>query len=245
MIVSPSLRLLYIKPRKVAGSSVELALSPLLGPGDMATPVNGQEEALRQTVPGVQIGRISGRGPLKLRDHSPLRRAVVVLGRGILDFHIVTTERNPWDRAVSQFFWSMRHTDMKQRPFAEQKRAFACYVRKWGPITWLDRVYGRKRQRSLSSIDMYSLGGRIMADRVLFYESLAGDLAKLGRDLGRPITLPELRAKSGIRPTGGPAWPEFYTPELRDFVGEICAREIAAFGYAFDPDTRPHFTPER
>ena len=245
MIVSPSLGLLYIKPRKVAGSSVELALSPLLGPGDMATPVNGQEEAVRRVAPGVRIGRISGRGPLKLRDHSPLRRAVVVLGRGILDFHIVTTERNPWDRAVSQFFWSMRRTDMKQRPFEVQQRAFADYVRRWGPVTWLDRVYGRKRQRSLSSIGMYTLGGKVMADRVLFYETLAEDLADLGRHLGRPVALPELRAKSGTRPAAGPAWPDFYTPELRDFVGEICAREIAAFGYAFDPDVRPRFTPGR
>ena len=245
MIVSPSLGLLYIKPRKVAGSSVELALSPLLGPGDMATPVNRQEEAVRKVAPGVRVGRISGRGPLKLRDHSPLRRAVVVLGREILDFHIVTTERNPWDRAVSQFFWSMRRTDMRARPFAAQKRAFADYVRRWGPVTWLDRVYGRKRQRSLSSIDMYTLRGRIMADRVLFHETLADDLAALGRHLGQPVTLPDLRAKSGIRPAAGPAWPEFYSPELRDFVGEICAREIETFGYAFDPAVRPHFTPQR
>lgn len=246
MIVSPSLRMLFVKPRKVAGTSVELALSPHLSEGDMATPV-GRDERRRKAAEGVIVGRISGRGWLKLRDHSPLSRAVRVLGPEILDLRIVTTERNPWDRAVSQFFWSMRHGDIRTRPFAEQKRLFEVYLRKWGRATWLDRVYGRKRQRSLSSVGLYTLDGVVMADRVLFFERLAEDLAALGPWLGleRPLSLPGERAKSDSRPDQRRDWREFYSDALRDFVGEICAREIALFGYAFDPAVKPGFTPQR
>lgn len=246
MIVSPALRLLYIKPRKVAGSSVELALSPHLAPGDRATPL-GRDEARRDCPPGVQIGPVRGRGLLRLRDHSPLSRAVRVLGRRILDWRIVTTERNPWDRAVSQFFWSLRRSDMRTRPMAEQRRAFEAFTLKWGRETWLDRVYGRKRQRSLSSIGLYSLDGQVMADRVLFFERLDADLAALGDDLGlaAPLRLPGHKAKAGGRPEAATDWRDYFSPALRDFVGECCAREIALFGYAFDPAVQPRFTPPR
>jgi hypothetical protein len=246
MIVSPSLRMLYVKPRKVAGTSVELALSPHLAPGDRATPV-GRDERLRSAAPGVEVGLIRGRGWQQLRDHSPLSRAVRVLGREVLDWRIVTTERNPWDRAVSQFFWSLRRTDIRDRPFAEQKREFEVFVRRWGPVTWLDAVYGRKRQRSLSSVDLYTLDGEVMADRVLFFERLAEDMAALGSWLGlaAPLQLPPMRTKSDSRPRSRPDWREFYSDALRDFVGECCAREIALFGYAFDPTVQPAFSPRR
>lgn len=239
MLVSHAHRFIFIKPRKVAGTSIELALSPFLQPGDCATPIEPEEEPLRKAASGVHVGRIKN----KLRDHSPLAKAYRVLGDDIRDYRVVTAERNPWDRAVSQFFWSMRRTDIKSRPFEAQRAAFDAYTRKWGPITWLDRLYGRKRQRSLSSFDLYAIHGQSRADFVIFYEDLAGSLRRAAGDLGldaNGIDLSETKRSS--RP-GARDWRAFYDDSLRDFVARHTAREIAAYGYAFDPEVAPVFSP--
>ena len=39
MILSHKYKFIFVKPAKVAGTSLELALRPLLGPDDVATPV--------------------------------------------------------------------------------------------------------------------------------------------------------------------------------------------------------------
>ena len=237
MIVSHSQRFLFLKPRKTAGTTVEVALSPLLGPGDRATLIEPEEESLRQVNPGVIVGQIRYRHhllPRRLRDHSTLSSAVACFGPGILDYRLISMSRNPWDRAVSQFFWSMRHGDLREQDFDQQRAAFRAYTLKWAPRTWLDPLYGRKRQRTASAAGMYSLGRRVMADYFIRFECLAQDLHDLGGFLGMPpIALPEKRFKSTQRKASRP-WQDFFDADTRDLIARECATEIALLGYGFD-----------
>ncbi|SFL72911.1 hypothetical protein [Shimia aestuarii] len=240
VIVSFSKNFLLIKTRKTAGTSVELALSPFLAAGDVATPINPKEEETRNAGEGVLIGRPARLG-ISLRDHSPLWRARFVYGRRIDDMRIVTIARNPWDRAVSQFFWTMRRTDMRARDFGDQRAAFAKYTRTYGPRGPLDWVYGRKRQRALSNHHMYSRNGENQAAFVIFFERLEEDLARLGAGLGlegRPVPP---NAKSGIRPKTARRWQEYYDDDLRDFVARHCRREIEDYGYDFAGEAAPEY----
>ena len=112
MIISHNHKFIFVKPRKVAGTTIELKLSHYLKEGDYATPIEPNEEHLRPSKNGVIIGKIGQQNkfglPLKLRDHSSLRKAYLILEKRVQNYFVITACRNPWDRAVSQFFWSYR-----------------------------------------------------------------------------------------------------------------------------------------
>ena len=58
MIISHYYKFIFIKPRKVAGTTIELSLSPFLEAGDLATSIEPNEEKLRVKKHGVIIGNI-------------------------------------------------------------------------------------------------------------------------------------------------------------------------------------------
>lgn len=246
MIISHSKKFLFIKPRKTAGSSVELALSPLLQRGDLATPIAPVEEKLRQTEDGVSVGLIRYRSlllPRRLRDHSTLEKAVACFGPSILDYFIISMTRNPWDRAVSQFFWTLRRTGIKDAQFDDQRQAFIAYTQKWGRRSWIDPFYGRKRQRTAHVTAQYCYIGKPCVDFFLRFEFLAQDLSKLGARLGQPdLSLPTNRLKSQHRTKLRPWW-EFYDERTKELISTECAREIEMFGYQF-ADSPPVHGPE-
>lgn len=248
MLISHRHRFVFVKPRKTAGTTAELALSPFLAPGDIATPIEPEEEPLRQVAPGVCVGTVHGHWPahwplgwpLRLRDHSPLVRAEAVLGRAIAGYRVVSMLRHPWDRAVSQFFWSLRHTDIRTRPRAEQARAFRAFTRRYGPTGWRDRLVGRQRQRALDNARLFVVGGRCRAGFLIRFEHLHADMAALQGWLGlpgRPVV--RVHTKGGLRGDGGD-WRALYDPATREMVARACAREIALGGYDFDTDAPRH-----
>lgn len=244
MIISYTHRFIFIKPRKTAGSTVELALSPFLAPGDIATPLEPGEEPLRRVAPGVVVAMVPRRGVWPpgrpLRDHAPLARVLAHVD-GIDGYRVVSMCRNPWDRAVSAFFWWLRRSDIRSRPEAEQVQAFRAFTRRWGPASWLDRVWGRKRNRALDSTPLYTVAGQPRVDFAIRYERLADDLAALGPWLGLEGVprLGGLAAKSGVRPEGARGWAAFYDEATRELVARACAREIALFGYDFEGLAEP------
>lgn len=242
MLISHTHHFVFVKPRKTAGTSVELALSQHLGFGDLATPIEPDEELIRRNVPGVMVGLVRGRVgvlPARLRDHSPLKLAMAMLPQ-IVDYRIVTMCRNPWDRAVSQFFWSMRRGPIRAAPSAEQHAAFRAFTHRWGPRTWLDNLYGRKRERALDQTPLYTIAGCIKANYVIRFEALEADVVGLEVFLGLDGTpsVAGITAKSGLR-AGGGAWIPFYDAATRDLVAHECAEEIALFGYDFEGGMAP------
>ena len=90
MIVSHSQKFIFIKPRKVAGTTIELKLSPFLESGDHATPIEPHEENLRVFKKGVFISKIRPQNkfrlPLRLRDHSTLKKAYLTLEKKVQDY---------------------------------------------------------------------------------------------------------------------------------------------------------------
>ena len=74
MIISHFHRFILVKPRKVAGTTIELTLSPFLERGDLATSIEPDEEKLRRVKDGVKVGSIYRANKFgfirRLRDHS-------------------------------------------------------------------------------------------------------------------------------------------------------------------------------
>lgn len=229
MIVSHRHGLVFVKTRKTAGTSVEIALSRICGPEDVITGIAPPDEAIRR-----QRG---GRGPqntlVPLRSmtprlvyhwirerrrphyftHEPAWLLREVVGRRRWRRYLTfTVERNPWDKAVSLYYWRTR--DQRPRP------SFGEYLHSVDP-------------GSLSNYRLYADGGGILVDRVLRYEDLPGSLDRLWAEAGLPARPDLPLAKSGHRPADARDYRRLYSPDEVAVVAEVCSREIAAFGYRF------------
>ncbi|WP_395657832.1 hypothetical protein [Nocardioides sp.] len=213
MIVSHEHRLIFLKTRKTAGTSVEIALSRICGPDDTITRLTDEDEELRRSR--------GGRGPQhfespplpeKAFNHMPARGVRLVVGPDVWrDYFRFTIERNPWDLVVSQYYWRYRN---------EEAPPFDDFVRRPVVVKLADK-----------NARIYRLRGEIAVDRVLRFESLASDLAELWAERGLPGS-PELpHAKSHSRPAR--SYRELYTDETRDLVGNLFAGVVRDLGYEF------------
>lgn len=233
MIICHRRKFIFLKTRKTAGTSIEIALSRLCGPGDVVTALTPEDEDLRREEGGWQgrdvpksrtnldmrdaFGLLRGKGwPHLFYNHVPARAVHDALPRGIWDSYLkISVERNPWDRVLSQYWWDRRgREDYPSISDRLRKRA-------------------RRGRHKLSNWDIYAIGDRLVADRVLFYENLEADLAGLGQALGVPdLRLPHARAK-GNRRADTRHYRELLSREDAALIARVCRKEIDAFGYEY------------
>ena len=229
MIVCHAYRYVFVKTRKTAGTSVEIALSKFCGPDDVITRDTPADQEIRAALghrgPQNEYGvgfrhylpadwrRLVTRGVrARFKNHMPARRIRAIVGEPIWSSYFkFTVERDPWDKAVSLYYWRTR--EMQPRP------------------TLLAFLESAKRT-SLSNFDVYSIDGRIAVDRVIRYESLERDLDEVRSQLGipEPIELP--RAKGQHRPREADAR-RLIGPREKAIIDRLCAREIGLFNYEF------------
>jgi len=215
VIVSHEHGFVFMKTRKTAGTSVEIALSRVCGPDDVITPVTSEDETLRRET--------GGRGPQhyesppldrKAFNHMPVSMVRRMLGRRRFESYFsFAIERNPWDAVVSLYHWRFRD--------AETPGDFTAFVGSEAVET-----FATKNQR------IYRLDGRVAVDRVLRYESLASELEAVWSELGLPGSPDLPHAKAGSRPRG-PSYRSYYDDTSRDRVADLFAAPIAELGYEF------------
>ena len=235
MIICHKHKFIFLKTRKTAGTSVEMALSKLCGPGDVVTALNDEEEASRVAEGGRQGGQnvlkpwrsvvscksdlryvaANMRRPELFYNHIPAHKVRNRLSRNIWNNYLkITVERNPWDKAISSYWWG-RKNSVSPRTMEE----------------FLKRRIQTK-PRSLTNWRIYTRKNRVVADHVLFYEDLQGGLSKLGSELGVEINLPAKHAKGEARKDRRP-YQEVLSDEAAGIISDLCWREIEAFGYSY------------
>lgn len=138
MIVSHKHKFIFLKTTKTAGSSFEIALSKYCGPDDIITPQNPREEEAKRelghySAQNYQKSQVeytlserfklfaTGTQAQKFYNHMTATdvRANVPLGVWE-DYLKVAIVRNPFDYAVSRFFWNTR--TKRNRYFIRRKR---------------------------------------------------------------------------------------------------------------------------
>ncbi|UWR05997.1 hypothetical protein [Ruegeria sp. B32] len=135
-------------------------------------------------------------------------------------------ERNPWDKAVSAFyFWMYRRGIEVVDPHAMFTR------------------FCQEQLQFFSDFDLYSTDGEIVVDRVIRYERLAAEFGELMQEVGiGDVSLNEVQAKAGIRKTR--RLDLFYGRNWRsrnvDLVADVFSAEIAALDYNV-PYSHGHF----
>lgn len=233
MIVSHQHKFIFIKNRKVAGSSIEVALAPVCGPDDIITPDPNQRPVARNFNPPHPIARelLGTLNPLQharsLRDYYSIRptffthvaayEARARLGRQVWDgYYKFCFDRNPWDKFLSFYYWYFRKHEtppMSFEDFVLQRRLVN------------DRVCPSDWRR-------YALGGKVVAQFIGRYENLTDDFQKVCDHLGIEARL-EKREKTDTRPADTRNYREHYTDRMRDRVAYLFRREIDLLGYEF------------
>lgn len=226
VIVSHKHKFIFLKTRKTAGTSIEMALRPHLGPEDISTAFLAQEEAAYQG-PGPQNNlfpqprprlrtladylRHAFRGPDLINEHANAATVRSLVGEEVwFSYFKFCFERNPWDRQVSFYYFSTKRKGLE--------------------ISFQDFV--RSKKVRVKNWQIYTIDDRIVADCVFRYETLNEDMTTLWRRLSLPGR-PELPwAKSDTRPKGE-GYRTLYDSETRDIVGSLYRKEIDAFGYEF------------
>jgi hypothetical protein len=193
------------------------------------TPISSEDEAARSHVmfPGPRNTQIPMRG-LSPRDafawvrgkkpqffnHIPASKVRRALGPAIWDSYFsFTIERNPWDRAVSLYFYNARMTG--------NTRSFSRFLSEVDPL-------------ALTNHHLYSLHGQVICDRVLMFESLAKDLGETWETLGLPVAPNLGHSKGDIRPSGTRDYRTMYQDKDVQLISNLCRQEISAFGYRFN-----------
>jgi len=229
MIISHRHQCIFIKTRKTAGTSVEVALSSMCGPQDVLTPLSQADERLRASVSGVSAQNYHL--PLssltysdivhaaatctwpRFYNHMPASQVRRRLGEDSIwsTYYTFTIERNPFDKAVSLYFFEGG---------PERYGSFAAFIKKG-------------RLSKISDFELYTAGGNLLVDDVFYTEDIEAGLEKVSRTLklNTPLALPESKAKSSTRRVDD--YRDLYTDETREIVARAFAREIALHGYTF------------
>lgn len=238
MIASFSRNFIFARTRKTASTSTEIVLGAWCGPGDVVTPVGVDDEITRlgyggrpmnfstdptleaEYVAALSRGRAEQIKPLYARimkslDYHHHMSAEEIKARVPADFWArafkFSTDRHPYEKAVSLAFWRSRNKGLDEGGFAD----------------FLQQTVDNGEYRNF---DIYAIDGKVAVDRVLRHETLWDDLAEVAAHLG--VSLPRTRpqAKAQHRKNRAPAR-NILSPEQKLRVQSICAEEFALFDY--------------
>ncbi|MFF9436837.1 hypothetical protein ACF1BP_24230 [Streptomyces sp. NPDC014735] len=224
MIVLHDYQIVYVRTRKTASTSVEIALSRFAGPGDIVTALSPRDEALRREAGGrppqnhLHPGLIPGPEPVapgiagrvRFHNHMPGRHIRAELGDQWDRYVTFTVERSPYDKVTSLYFH--RHRDPSARPPIDhfiETGEFADALN-WPLYTDTDN--------------------RVIVDHVLRHEALREGLAQLAAAGLPDLDLP--RAKAHFRPPNS-HYRDVLTPSARRAIEDVYAQEFDAHGYTW------------
>jgi hypothetical protein len=227
MIISHSHRFIFIKSLKTAGTSVEAALSNCCSGTDVVTPLGNYEFNRDET--GAWVHKSMNEGTYEQHDDARTIRQTLPPQTWSSYFKFSIT-RNPWDRALSYFFWDKRQ-DPTLKPQKSILRAIGLAQDEFTPVKgkFADFV----RSGSLDNNDRFYVGddGALCVDFVIRYEHLNDDFSTLCARLGLPdMQIPRL--KTGIRKDKRP-YTDYYDDDTRDIVAEVHRNDIRLFNYQF------------
>ncbi|MWD29435.1 Type II secretory pathway, pullulanase PulA [Aquicoccus sp. SCR17] len=214
MIVSPGRRYIFVHIPKTGGTAMAQALEARAMKDDIL--VGDTPKALRRKR-RLQGGETAGR----LWKHSTLAEAEGLYARHELEgYFIFTLVRNPWDRMVSYYHWLRVQAFAHPAVGLAQRLGFAEFVAH--PETQA------AIRATPASRYMRDGAGEERASCYLRLEHLAADMAPLEAHLG---FRPEMgRANASLREAD---YRVYYDAGTAELVGELCAEDVARFGYSF------------
>ena len=214
MIISHKHKFIFLKTKKTAGTSIEIALSKICGEEDIITPILPEDESIRTALGYRGPQHYVLPGGQQFYHHCPAGVVRAHVGERVWTTYFkFCFERNPWDKVISWYFWEHR---------SEPRPSLSAFIRS-GQAALVGGPGG---------FDIYTISGLIAVDRVCMYENIDQELQRIQRELDLP-ELPALpHAKSRFR-RDKRHWREIFDTQDRLAVANLFHREIAHFGYTF------------
>jgi hypothetical protein len=250
MILSQRWRFIFIKGRKVAGTSVEMALSTLCGRRDIVTPITPRDEITRTRAGGqcrnfawnpadeapilAAYARFAASGGDRYADlpgvrldqsryynHMGLAELAARHGGSLGAYRVFAIERSPYSKVLS---WANMEASYAEYEAGRPMRAAPEVV-----TDWIDRLIADGTLLQARNIDLYrDAGGRVAAE-ILRYAELPSCLHAFLAGLGAPAP-PLPHAKKGLMAdTIDPR--TLLRPDQIAQVNAIFADEFESFGY--------------
>lgn len=240
MILSHHNQFIFLKTRKTAGTSVEMALTNHCGHIDIVTPLALDDE--RKRMAKGQFPRnyfvvspyrekraknFAEKEQLTKEDykkvinnartfhafinHSTASEVASFTGPRVWDRYFkFTVERNPWDFQVSRFFWR----------------------KKVDPDFNIDFDQFLRLPHLTSNWEIYTIADRVAVDKVVLFEDLVNGLSSLKEQLGFDISdgLPHAKGNTDRKKQD---YRDFYNDEQRKLVAKKFENVIDTFKYSF------------
>ena len=216
MIISPGRKYIFVHIPKTGGTALTQALEARAMKDDILIGDTPKARARKS-----RLRSVTSQG--RLWKHSTLTDiAGLVTDDAIATFFTVTLVRNPWDRVVSYYHW------LRDQHFAHpavglaKTHDFSGFLHHAQITTslrlWPYAAYMRDRF------------GQDSANLYARLEHLDTDLAPFEAHLGFRITpVPQANPSDRARD-----WRGYYSDADARLLADICAEDIARFGYGFD-----------
>lgn len=244
MIISHKHKFIFIKPRKVAGTSVEVNLSKHCGKEDIITPTT--EYTNKNDEDAYEINPQNERD---FKQHSKPDFIKKKIGDSIWKkYYKITIVRNPWSMLVSRYEWENSTLDRlsSDKPLANVKKKALLKPKTYLKILKLigiklgiiDNNKDFKRfienlPENLLNTDYYfDSQGNPLADYYIRFENLNQDYKKLCDILKLPYEeLPRLKTKSRKKRKN---YKKYYDKKTKYIVAKKAEKEISFFNYNFE-----------
>lgn len=169
MIYCSSLNIIFIKTKKVGGTSFEIALSKYCDHNDIITPISSEDEEIRKhlgfqsPINYLESDRLDLLRSLKVkgnfRNHMSADLIYKNLGKDLFKKSVkVSIQRNPLDFLISMYFYDIGKKNSNEQEFKQ----------------WLKSNYKLVRKNYVIAPKL----GKYKADIILNYENLLDDIKK-------------------------------------------------------------------
>lgn len=215
MIISRGRRFIFVHIPKTGGTALSLALEARAMKDDLLIGDTPKARARAGRLKGIKT-----RG--RLWKHSTIADIDGLVKTEELDaFALVTLVRNPWDRLVSYYHWLGAQSFAHPAVGLAKTHDFSGFLNHpqtrmslalWPYAAYLRDAEGTERDAIF-----------------LRLEHLHTDLAPFEAHLGFRLNIP--RENASVRPAD---WRPLYSEADAALVAELCAADIARFGYSFE-----------
>ena len=225
MIISHRYKFIFLKTNKTAGTSIEIALTKFCGPEDVITPISPEDESIRKLFGYIgaqnyfydenKIGENENKSKENIRfyNHITAKQVREEIGDEIWkNYYKFCVERNPWDRAVSLYFWRYK---------TEPRPKFSKFIKS------NDLMKLKKKGQ-----EIYTINGQVAVDKICRYEDLTEELENVRKHLGIPERLDLPQAKSQFR-KNKQDYRNMYGKKEIDRIAKLFSDEIDLMGYTF------------
>jgi hypothetical protein len=215
MIISHGRRYIFIHPPKTGGTSFALALEGRAMKDDIML---GDTPKARRRRHRVKDVKTTGR----LWKHSTLRDIYGLVSQDQIDnYFVVSLVRNPWDRLVSYYHW------LKMQKFDHPVVGLAQNL---NFSDFLDHsVVTQSFQTGTYGSYVTDATGQERCDLFIRIEHLRENLIPFEEHLG--FSLGDIAHDN--RSDRDADYRRYYSSQDVDHVAQICAQDIARFGYSF------------